>query len=181
MPLRLDAAAPDFARAFERLVAGKRAAEENVDAAVAAIIADVKLRGDAALLEYTARFDRFATTAARLRLPDARIEQAMKQAPAKAVAALRMAAQRIAEYHKRQLPQNFDYVDAEGIRLGARWAPLDIVGLYVPGGHRGLSEFGADERRAGQGGGRGARRDGGTDAGRQGERSRARRRAHRRR
>jgi histidinol dehydrogenase len=134
VPLRLDAAAPDFARAFDRLVAGKRAAEENVDAAAAAIIADVKLRGDAALLEYTARFDRFATTAAGLRLPYARIEQAMKQAPAKAVAALRMAAQRIAEYHKRQLPQNFDYADADGIRLGARWTPLDIAGLYVPGG-----------------------------------------------
>jgi histidinol dehydrogenase len=134
VPLRLDASAPDFARAFERLVAGKRAAEENVDAAAAAIIADVKLRGDAALLEYTARFDRFGTTAAGLRLPDARIEQAMRAAPEKAVAALRMAAQRIAEYHKRQLPQNFDYADAEGIRLGARWTPLDIAGLYVPGG-----------------------------------------------
>jgi len=134
VPLRLDASAPDFARAFERLVAAKRAVEENVDAAVAAIVADVKLRGDAALLEYTARFDRFGTTAAGLRLPDARIEQAMKLAPEKAMAALRVAAQRIAEYHKRQLPQNFDYADAQGIRLGARWTPLDIAGLYVPGG-----------------------------------------------
>ena len=134
MPLRLDAKAADFARAFERLVAGKRAAEENVDAAVAAIITDVKLRGDAAVLEYTARFDRFSLTAAALRFPDGRVEQAMKQAPEKTVAALRMAAQRIAEYHKRQLPQDFDYTDAEGIRLGARWTPLDIVGLYVPGG-----------------------------------------------
>jgi histidinol dehydrogenase len=134
VPLRLDASAPDFARAFERLVAAKRAAEEDVDAAVAAIVADVKLRGDAALLEYTARFDRFGTTAAGLRLPDERIEQAMRAAPEKAVAALRLAAQRIAEYHKRQLPQDFDYADAQGIRLGARWTPLDVAGLYVPGG-----------------------------------------------
>ena len=134
MPLRLDAGAPDFARAFDRLVAVKRAAEENVDAAVGAIIADVKLRGDAALLEYTTRFDRFTLTAAGLRFPAARIEQALKQAPEKTAAALRVAAQRIAEYHKRQLPQDFDYADAQGIRLGARWTPLDIVGLYVPGG-----------------------------------------------
>jgi histidinol dehydrogenase len=134
VPLRLDASAPDFPRAFERLVAAKRAVEENVDAAVAAIVADVKLRGDAALLEYTARFDRFGTTAAGLRLPDERVEQAMRAAPGKAVAALRVAAQRIAEYHKRQLPQDFDYADAQGIRLGARWTPLDIAGLYVPGG-----------------------------------------------
>jgi histidinol dehydrogenase len=134
VPLRLDASAPDFPRAFERLVAGKRAAEENVDAAVAAILADVKLRGDAALLEYTVRFDRFSTTAAGLRLPDARIDQAVGAAPEKAVAALRTAAQRIAEYHKRQLPEGFDYRDAQGIRLGARWTPVDIVGLYVPGG-----------------------------------------------
>ena len=134
MPLRLDASAPDFARAFERLVAGKRAAEENVDAAAGAIVADVRARGDAALLEYTARFDRLNLAAAGLRLPAERIDQAMRQAPDKAVAALRMAAQRIADYHKRQIPEGFDYADAQGIRLGARWTPLDIVGLYVPGG-----------------------------------------------
>ncbi len=134
MPLRLDASAPDFARAFERLVAGKRAAEENVDAAAGAIVADVKARGDAALLEYTARFDRLNLAAAGLRLPAERIDQAMRQAPDKAVAALRMAAQRIADYHKRQIPEGFDYADAQGIRLGARWTPLDTVGLYVPGG-----------------------------------------------
>ena len=134
MPLRLDASAPDFARAFERLVAGKRAAEENVDAAVAAIVADVKARGDAALLECTARFDRLNLVAAGLRLPAERIEQAMQRAPEKAVVALHTAAQRIADYHKRQLPEGFDYSDAQGIRLGSRWTPLDIVGLYVPGG-----------------------------------------------
>jgi histidinol dehydrogenase len=134
VPLRLEAGAPDFARAFERLVAAKRAAEENVDAAVGAIVADVKARGDAALLEYTARFDRLNLTAAGLRLPAERIEQAMARAPEKAVAALQKAALRIADYHKRQIPAGFDYADAEGIRLGARWTALDIVGLYVPGG-----------------------------------------------
>src|SRR6185369_12087162 len=117
-----------------RLVAGKRAAEENVDAAAGAIVADVKARGDAALLEYTSRFDRLNLTAAGLRLPAERIEQAMRQASDKAVGALRMAAQRIAEYHKRQVPEGFDYTDSQGIRLGARWMALDIVGLYVPGG-----------------------------------------------
>ncbi len=134
MPLRLDAGAPDFARAFERLVGAKRAAEENVDAAVAAIVAEVKARGDAALLEYTARFDRLNLSAAGLRLPAERIEQAASRVPEAAVAALKLAAQRIADYHKRQLPTGFEYADAQGIRLGARWTPLDIVGLYVPGG-----------------------------------------------
>jgi len=134
VPLRLDAGAPDFARAFERLVGAKRAAEENVDAAVAAIVAEVKARGDAALLEYTARFDRLNLSAAGLRLPAERIEQAASRVPEAAVAALKLAAQRIADYHKRQLPTGFEYADAQGIRLGARWTPLDIVGLYVPGG-----------------------------------------------
>jgi histidinol dehydrogenase len=134
VPRRLDSRAPEFARAFEALVAAKRAAEENVDAVVAAIVADVKARGDAALLEYTARFDRLNLAAAGLRLPAERIEQAMGRAPAKAVAALQLAATRIAEYHKRQVPAGFDYADAEGIRLGARWTALDSVGLYVPGG-----------------------------------------------
>ena len=134
MPRRLDASAPDFAREFESLVAAKRAADENVDAAASAIVADVKARGDAALLEYTARFDRLNLAASGLRLPAERIEQAMKQAPEKVVAALRLAAKRIAAYHKRLLPADFDVTDELGIRLGARWNALDIVGLYVPGG-----------------------------------------------
>ncbi|MCW5773956.1 MAG: histidinol dehydrogenase [Rhodospirillaceae bacterium] len=134
MPLRLDAASPGFARSFEALVASKRAAEENVDAVVAAIVADVRQRGDAALLDYTARFDRLNLTAAGLRLPAERIDAAMAQAPAAAVEALRLAARRIADYHKRQVPAGFDYEDADGIRLGARWTALDSAGLYVPGG-----------------------------------------------
>jgi len=134
VPRRLDSRSPDFAGAFAALIASKRAAEENVDAAAAAIVADVKKRGDAALLEYTARFDRMNLTAAGLRLPAERIDQAMANAPAKAVAALQFAAARIADYHKRQVPEGFGYADAAGIRLGARWNALDAVGLYVPGG-----------------------------------------------
>ncbi|MGH7003497.1 MAG: histidinol dehydrogenase, partial [Alphaproteobacteria bacterium] len=134
MPRRLDANSPDFARTFEALVAAKRAAEENVDESVAAIVADVRKRGDTALLEYTARFDRLNLTAAGLRLPAERLDRAMNQAPAKAVAALKLAAARIADYHKRQIPEGFDYTDEAGIRLGARWNALDSVGLYVPGG-----------------------------------------------
>jgi histidinol dehydrogenase len=134
MPRRLDASAADFAQAFESLVAAKRAGEADVDAAVAAILADVKARGDAALLDYTARFDRLNLAAAGLRLPAVRIEAALSRAPAPAVEALRLAARRIADYHKRQLPAGFEYEDADGIRLGARWTPIDSAGLYVPGG-----------------------------------------------
>ena len=134
MPRRLDSRAAGFARDFDGLVGAKRAAEENVDAVVAAIVADVRRRGDAALLEYTARFDRLNIAAAGLRLPAERIDQAMSHAPARAVEALRLAARRIADYHKRQVPAGFDYTDAQGIRLGSRWTALDSAGLYVPGG-----------------------------------------------
>jgi histidinol dehydrogenase len=134
VPRRLDSRAAGFARDFDGLVGAKRAAEENVDAVVAAILADVRRRGDAALLEYTAKFDRFNIATAGLRLPAERIELAMSQAPAKAVAALRLAAKRIADYHKRQIPAGFDYTDADGIRLGSRWTAIASAGLYVPGG-----------------------------------------------
>jgi len=134
VPRRLDSRAAGFARDFDGLVGAKRAAEENVDAVVAAIVADVRRRGDAALLEYTARFDRLDIAAAGLRLPAERIDQAMSHAPARAVEALRLAARRIADYHKRQVPAGFDYTDAQGIRLGSRWTALDSAGLYVPGG-----------------------------------------------
>jgi histidinol dehydrogenase len=134
LPLRLDAAAPGFANAFAALLAAKRETAEDVDAAAAAIIADVAARGDAALIDYTRRFDRLTLTRETLRIPAAEIAAASKKCSGETLAALRLAAERIESYHRRQLPADLDYRDAAGVRLGARWSAIEAVGLYVPGG-----------------------------------------------
>ncbi len=131
MTLRLATGDPGFAAAFERFLAKQREAGADVEAAVAAIVDDVARRGDAALAEYTARFDRVALTPAQFRLDPAELAAA---APAADVEALRFAAARIEDFHRRQMPAPIDYTDAAGVRLGLRWRPLAAVGIYVPGG-----------------------------------------------
>ncbi len=134
MPLRLATRSPGFARDFAALVEGKREAEADVDAAVAAILAEVRARGDAAVIEYTRRFDHLELTPATLRIPPGDIAAAATSCPRATLDALRLAAERIEAYHRRQLPEDVSYADAAGVRLGARWRPLQAVGLYVPGG-----------------------------------------------
>ncbi|MGE0094355.1 MAG: histidinol dehydrogenase [Alphaproteobacteria bacterium] len=134
MPRRLDARTPGFAAAFESFLDAKRGVEAEADAAAAEIIAAVRTRGDAALIEYTARFDRLNLTADKLAVEPAEIDAAVKACPPKAVDALKLAAARIEAFHRRQLPQDLDYTDAQGTRLGARWRAIESVGLYVPGG-----------------------------------------------
>ena len=133
-PRRLDARAAGFADQFNGLLAAREEAATDVDSVVAPILADVRQRGDAALLEYTQRFDRIALTADTLRLTVREIDAAAAEVPAKTLNALRLAARRIRDYHRRQLPKPMSYRDASGIRLGARWTPIDSAGLYVPGG-----------------------------------------------
>jgi histidinol dehydrogenase len=134
LPLRLDAAAPGFAAAFAALLAAKRETAADVDAAVAQIIADVVARGDAALIDYNRRFDRLSLTPDSLRIPAEEIAAAARLCDDKTLAALRLAAERIASYHRRQIPADLDYRDAAGVQLGARWRAIEAVGLYVPGG-----------------------------------------------
>ena len=134
MPHRLNTRSPDFAASFAALVGAKRELEADVDAAVAVILDDVKRRGDDAVIALTERFDRVALTPARLRVAAAEIAAATASCSPDTIAALRLAADRIAAYHRRQLPADLDYTDASGVRLGARWRPLASVGLYVPGG-----------------------------------------------
>jgi histidinol dehydrogenase len=135
MALRLDARTAGFEAAFRALVDARREVDEDVDSVVAAIIAAVRTQGDAALLDYTTRFDRLTlTNAAELRVPRERIEAARRDCGNEAIAALEFAARRIEDYHRRQMPAGFDYTDEAGVRLGARWTPLASVGLYVPGG-----------------------------------------------
>ncbi len=134
MPLRLNIADPGFEAAFAALVSAKRESDADVGAAVAAIIADVRKRGDSALIEYSARFDRLEITAERLRFDAAEIDEAVAACSADMLAALKQAAARIEAYHRRQMPRDERYVDEAGVDLGSRWTPVGAAGLYVPGG-----------------------------------------------
>ena len=130
----LDARSASFAGEFEALLTMKRETDEDVSAAVRIIIANVRKNGDAALIELGERYDRVKLTPETLRLSQAEIDAAREKCGREALAALDVAARRIEEYHRRQVPTDIMYTDDVGVRLGWRWTPLDSVGLYVPGG-----------------------------------------------
>jgi len=134
VPRELDSRNRNFSQDFDALLESKRATESDVDAAVAEIVESVRTRGDAALIEYTKRFDGLDLTADRLRIPDAEIARASDACDQRAVAALELAASRIEAYHRRQVPEDEFFTDESGIALGARWTPIQAAGLYVPGG-----------------------------------------------
>jgi len=134
MPRRLTSGEAGFEAAFQAVLAEKREAAVDVNEAVAAIIADVRARGDQALIDYTARFDRLTLDAGELRIPADEIAAEAARADADAVAALELAARRIEAYHRRQLPQDDFFTDAEGVELGHRWTAVAAAGMYVPGG-----------------------------------------------
>jgi histidinol dehydrogenase len=134
MPLRLDTRAADFAQRFRAFLDTKREISEDVEQAVRAIIADVVARGDRALIELTRRFDRVELEAANLRVSAGEIEAATKACDSEALAALKLARERIEAYHARQRPTDERFVDALGVELGHRWTAIEAVGLYVPGG-----------------------------------------------
>ena len=134
MPLFLSTTDADFEARFAALLSAKREEAPDVDAAVAAIIADVRARGDAALVELTARFDRLELTPDTLRVSEAEIDAAAARVPEPEAEALALAAQRIEAFHSRQLPRDESWTDDTGARLGWRWTPVDAAGLYVPGG-----------------------------------------------
>ena len=132
---RLDAGAKGFPESLAalRLVTGAHAAD--VSGAVAGIIADVRVRGDDALVEYTNRFDRRAVhSVSELEVPHAACAAAWERIPGDLRAALRAAAARIEDFHRRQLRDSWQYEDGDGNLLGQRVIALDRVGIYVPGG-----------------------------------------------
>lgn len=134
MPVRLDAAAADFETRFQAYLDTGREDAEQVDAAVSEIIARVVAEGDAALIELTRRFDRLDVTAAGLRITPDEVEAAIAACAPDLIAAIDLAATRIEDFHRRQLPQGYSYTDAVGNRLGLRWTSVSAAGLYVPGG-----------------------------------------------
>jgi histidinol dehydrogenase len=134
MPAFLTTDAPDFEPRFAALLALKREEAADVDDAVAAIIAEVRARGDAALIELTARYDGLALTPETLAFTPAEIEAECARVPPEDRDALELAAARIRDYHLRQMPQDARWTDATGAELGWRWTPVAAAGLYVPGG-----------------------------------------------
>ena len=132
---RLSSSAPDFEAELGRLLAFEAAQDESVERTTAAILEDVRSRGDAALLEYTTRFDRWApSSAAELIVPLGQAREALAALPAEQRTALESAATRIRTYHEHQLQPSWRIDDGEGAVLGQEVRPLDRVGIYVPGG-----------------------------------------------
>ncbi|MDY6859642.1 MAG: histidinol dehydrogenase [Pseudomonadota bacterium] len=134
MPQFLDTTDPDFAARFDALLGAKREDAPDVDETVAAIIADVRARGDAAVLELTAKFDRLELTPDTLAFSPEEIEAECARVSPEDRAALELAAQRIRAYHVRQMPEDQSWTDPDGATLGWRWTPVSAAGLYVPGG-----------------------------------------------
>ncbi len=134
MPHFLNSSDTGFEAAFTALLGMKREDSPDVDATVAAIIADVRARGDAAVLELTAKFDRMEIAADRMAFSADEIAAEIAKVSPEDRAALELAADRIRAYHARQMPEDQRWTDAAGASLGWRWGPVSAAGLYVPGG-----------------------------------------------
>ena len=124
MPVTLHTSQPDFESRFADMLSAKREDSTDVNDAVAAIIADVRKRGDAALCDLTRRFDRLDLPADRLRFSPEEIAAQVAHVPAQDRAALTLAADRIRAYHERQMPQDASWTDPQGATLGWRWTPV---------------------------------------------------------
>ncbi len=134
MPQFISTSDEDFELRFRELLSAKREDSPDVDEVVAEIIADVRVRGDAAVIELTQKFDHLTLTPETLKFSSEEIEEAVAQVEPAERDALELAAGRIRDYHKRQLPSDESWQDEFGATLGWRWTPVSAAGLYVPGG-----------------------------------------------
>ncbi len=134
MPVRLDSKSADFDAQFRTLLAQKRETSQDVEQVVRGIIADVAARGDRALIDLAAKFDRADLSKLGLRVSVADIDAAAKACKPEALDALKLARDRIEAYHRRQKPSDERFTDPLGVEMGARWTAIEAVGLYVPGG-----------------------------------------------
>jgi len=134
MARRLNASDADFAQDFQKLLFAKREEEEDVAQVVRGILADVRKRGDAAVIELTNKFDHAGVTAGTLKLSAAEIDAALGKVSKAQLQAIEIAAARIEAYHLRQIPEDARFTDDIGALLGWRWTSVDSAGLYVPGG-----------------------------------------------
>ena len=134
MATRLDSKDPGFETAFQALLGTRRETQPDVENDVRKILAGVKETGDEAVIRYTRKFDGFDLTPETMAVGAGEIEAAKGAVEREVLAALELAAGRISDFHQRQVPEDLDYTDDAGIRLGTRWTPIGAVGLYVPGG-----------------------------------------------
>jgi len=134
MPVFLNTKDADFNASFTAFLSNKRETTVEVDDTVAAIITDVRTRGDAAVMDLTAKFDHFDLTTETLAFTPADIDAAIAEVPVKEAEALQLSADRIRAYHEKQLPEDAWWQDATGAQLGWRWSAVEAAGLYVPGG-----------------------------------------------
>ena len=132
---RLSSTDINFNTALKKLLAFEDSQDAEIDITVNTIIADIKKRGDEALLEYTRRFDHLdATSVDQLELPKERLQKALLELPVAQRKPLEQAAERVRRYHEKQLSKSWSYTEPNGTMLGQKITPLDRVGLYVPGG-----------------------------------------------
>ena len=134
MPKRLDFCEPGFESQFSAFLSEKRETETDVNDGAAAILDDVRSRGDRAVCEATAKYDRFDISPDKMTFSPDQIAQAQAQCDPETLQALELAAARIHAFHSKQRPDDFDETDAAGLRLGYRWTAVGAAGLYVPGG-----------------------------------------------
>lgn len=134
MTFRLKTSQEDFPAQFKSLLSLKREEAPDVNLTVAKILTDVKKRGDAAVVEYTNKFDRMDIVEAGLAITEEEMDVEIAKVSKEAMDALIVASDRIKAFHAKQLPDDLDYTDDAGVRLGYRWKPVQAAGLYVPGG-----------------------------------------------
>ena len=134
MTKQLDYLDPQFSATFRKLINDKRETKANVSKAVKNILSDVRTRGDIAVCESTAKFDRFQLMPEKMAFQSHEISSARDACSSQTIAALELAAERITAFHEKQIPKDVDEVDNIGIRLGYHWTAIDSAGLYVPGG-----------------------------------------------
>ena len=134
MPVFLNSTDENFEAGFRSLLSMKREDSPDVDQIVAGIIEDVRIRGDAAVIDFTKRFDRFDVTVHTLCISDAEVDAQISNVSTAEKEALALAAERVRSYHEKQMPKNHRWREANGAELGWRWTPVSAAGLYVPGG-----------------------------------------------
>jgi histidinol dehydrogenase len=123
-----------FEADFDAFLNIKRGSQVDVESVVSEILADVRIRGDKALFDYTARFDKFKLTAENIRIPQEEIATALRECTHDQLGAIQLSAARIRAFHEKQIPKDLDYKDNDGVQLGLRWNTIESVGMYVPGG-----------------------------------------------
>lgn len=124
----------DFTAVFKEFLSTKRESDPDVNDVVTGILNDVKARGDVALIDYTRKFDRFDLSVENLAFTESELSAARADCDSETLAALELAAERIGSFHAKQMPDDLDYSDQAGVRLGYRWKAVGAAGLYVPGG-----------------------------------------------